>query len=53
MDIAGAKTYGQYFDLPTSERYQINLEIKREKAAKPVVIEFIENTFHHQPGPPP
>ncbi len=53
MDIAGTRTYGQFFDLPTSDRYVINLEIKRPKAGKPVAVEFVEFTFHHEPGSHP
>ncbi len=53
MEIAGATTYGEFFDLPTADRYVIKLEVKRGKTEKSVVIDFVETTYHHEPGPQP
>lgn len=53
MEIAGAVTYGEFFELPTSDQYVISVEIKRPGANKAVEAEFVEFTFHHEPGSHP
>jgi hypothetical protein len=52
MKIGGSTTYGQFFDLPGSEQYSIDLDIQRP-GRKPTDVQFVESTYHHQPNPLP
>ncbi len=40
MEIAGAMTYGNFFDLPGRDLYTVRLEIRRAGSQRPVVVEF-------------
>ncbi len=50
MAIAQTTTYGEFFDLPSSDSYVLNVEIKRPHIGKTVKADF---TFHHKSGSHP
>ncbi|WP_291155993.1 hypothetical protein [Hyphomicrobium sp.] len=45
MTIAGAITYGAYFNLRTRDLYIIVLAIKRPEAGQPITLKF---TYDHR-----
>ena len=40
MEVAGAMTYGNFFDLPGPDLYTLGVEVRREPSRPPVTFEF-------------
>ena len=40
MEVAGAMTYGNFFDLPGRDVYTVRLEVRRKPSEAPVTFEF-------------
>jgi hypothetical protein len=45
VEVAGAMTYGNFFDLPSRDIYTVRLEVRRKRSEAPVTFEF---TYDHR-----